>query len=732
MKRSIHCFLLYKIRLLFLFGLLVLANNTYSQKFADKKFYLLDSLDLEGVEKVEIGLLKVNLEKYHQTKSFPEKITYLAVISETSQENLIWPRYNSLIISLCEKWLENKDNKKGRKIVSKYYADALNNAGFFVNGQGNNKMAVYYYNKSLPVYREIGDQAGIALYYNNLGSVSHSRGNVPKALKYYFKGLRIADKANEPEAMATIYGNIGVAFDEQQDYEQALVYYDKSLKIQEEINDKIGMATTYNNIGFINSKLDRKEKAIEYYEMSRRYYESEGDKIGVATALGNIGKVYFETGETEKALQYSKESLALDLEANNKDGIAMGYIHIADLYLRSRDLAEAEIYGLKALKIGEEIDSPEHKESAYGVLRDIYKAWGKWDKAYEMQTLFFSMRDKVLNQNNHKEALTQGLTHEFEKERVKAQEEHEKKMAISRQEKEKQRLILYFALGILVFVIIFLGLIVNRFRVTQKQKAIIEDQKHLVEEKNREITDSITYAKRIQSAILPQPKLVREYFKDSFILYKPKDIVAGDFYWFEVIGDMVFFAAADCTGHGVPGAMVSVVCHNALNRSVKEFSLKKPSDILDKTREIVIAEFEKSDEDVKDGMDISLCAMKLDGNLLQWSGAHNPLWIIRENQVIEYKADKQPIGKYAYAQAFTNHEIELMPGDEIYISTDGFQDQFGGPKGKKFKASQMKELLLSLGEKAMDEKKGHIDSVFENWKQELEQVDDVCVIGVRI
>jgi serine phosphatase RsbU (regulator of sigma subunit) len=278
-----------------------------------------------------------------------------------------------------------------------------------------------------------------------------------------------------------------------------------------------------------------------------------------------------------------------------------------------------------------------------------------------------------------------------------------------------------------IAIVIFKSLQNNR-----KKNKIITFQKELVEEKNREITDSITYAKRIQSAILPTPKLVKSYFKDSFILYKPKDIVAGDFYWFEVIDGMIFFAVADCTGHGVPGAMVSVVCHNALNRSVKEFSLKKPSDILDKTREIVISEFEKSDEDVKDGMDISLCAIGLDDRMLHWSGAHNPLWILRNKEIIEYKADKQPIGKFAYAKAFTNHEIELFESDEIFIFTDGFQDQFGGEKGKKFKASQMKELLISHAEQSIFEKEKILHAAFESWKKNVEQVDDVCIIGVKL
>ena len=306
-------------------------------------------------------------------------------------------------------------------------------------------------------------------------------------------------------------------------------------------------------------------------------------------------------------------------------------------------------------------------------------------------------------------------------------------------------------------VLVFAGFIFNRYKVTYKQKEIIslkeqetQKQKTLLEIKNKEITDSITYAKRIQAAILPPAKIVKEYLKESFILYKPRDIVAGDFYWMEQIQDGLIFAAADCTGHGVPGALVSVVCNNALNRSVREYGLTDPASILDKTRELIISEFEKSDDEMKDGMDISLCTLvyetteeqdKLqEGNWskirLRWAGANNPLWILRDNEIIEFKGDKQPIGVYLDPKPFTTHNIELQQNDLIYIFTDGYQDQFGGAdqneSGKKIKTSRMKELFLRIAHKSMDEQRIEIDKMFEDWKGEREQVDDVCVIGVRI
>ncbi len=215
-----------------------------------------------------------------------------------------------------------------------------------------------------------------------------------------------------------------------------------------------------------------------------------------------------------------------------------------------------------------------------------------------------------------------------------------------------------------------------------------------------------------------------------FVLYKPKDIVAGDFYWMEEKNGKVLFAVADCTGHGVPGAMISLVCNNGLNRAVREHDLTDPGEILNKTREIVLQEFEKSEEDVNDGMDIALCV--LENDTLQYAGAHNPLWLIRNNELQLFKADKQPIGKFEHAEPYHTHTIKLQKGDSLYIFTDGFSDQFGGADGKKFLAANFKKLLLSIQESPMEDQEQILDDAFTSWKGEMDQVDDVCVIGFRV
>jgi serine phosphatase RsbU (regulator of sigma subunit) len=251
----------------------------------------------------------------------------------------------------------------------------------------------------------------------------------------------------------------------------------------------------------------------------------------------------------------------------------------------------------------------------------------------------------------------------------------------------------------------------------------LSKQKDVVEEKNREIVDSINYALRLQKAIIPTPAKVKSALPNSFVYFKPKDIVSGDFYWMNENDGKVIIGAIDCTGHGVPGAMVSVVGANGLNRCVKEFNLTQPNTILDKLSELVQETFESGEHQVKDGMDGALCSIDLKKKTLTYAGAHNPLWIVRKG--------KQPIGSFEFAQAFSNHDVQLNEGDTIYIFSDGYVDQFGGPRGKKFKYKTLKTLLIEHQDEDLDNQYKILDKAFNDWKGDLEQLDDVCIIGVR-
>jgi serine phosphatase RsbU (regulator of sigma subunit) len=605
----------------------------------------------------------------------------------------------------------------------------------------------------------------LAYSLNNIGFVYDTKGDITKALEYYYKGLKIQEEMGNKLGLATSLNNIGFIYINQGDIPKALNCFHKSLKLYEEVGDKEGIAYSLNNIGVIYrgqgdpSVTSSKEaslkagfiKALKYYNKSLKINEEIGNREGVARSLNNIGTIYKQQGDIPKALEYCHKSLKIQEEIGHNEGVASSLNNIGYLKMKLGDLAVAQKHLERALKLGQEKSLIKRIVSSAGHLSALYQKQGNTKEALKMYKLHIIMRDSINNEETQKASAQQQAKYEYEKQKVVDDAEHEKQIAIEQEAKEKQQIITYATGGGLGLVGIFLVFVFNRLQVTKKQKLVIETQKqeveqqkevvelahHELEEKNQEITDSIQYAKRIQNAILPPLKVVKEYLTESFILYKPKDIVAGDFYWLESVAPTsknettkILFAAADCTGHGVPGAMVSVVCNNGLNRSVREYGLTDPGEILNKTREIVIAEFEKSEEEVKDGMDIAICS--LDGTTLKYAGAHNPLWIVRDGELLETKANKQPIGKFDNPEPYTTHTIELQKGDSLYIFSDGYADQFGGEKGKKLKTANFKKLLLSIQNESMERQNQLIDEAFENWKGNLEQLDDVCIIGVKI
>ena len=292
-----------------------------------------------------------------------------------------------------------------------------------------------------------------------------------------------------------------------------------------------------------------------------------------------------------------------------------------------------------------------------------------------------------------------------------------------------------FAMGIFLFNL-FIVLSTSIGIVFLFKLELNEGRKKLAE-KNKEITDSINYAKRIQSAYMPNREIFHLMFQDAFLLFKPKDIVSGDFYWFYRVQKenshefIRFCAVADCTGHGVPGALMSVICCNALNEVVVNNKTYETGNILNETRHIIKQNLKSSGSGQKDGMDISLIKMDIETGDVWFSGANNPAWIIKQNELIELKADKQPIGMHANEKDFTTQHIQIDKGDSIYLFSDGYADQFGGPKGKKFKYKQLEELLKSNFNKTMPEQYSILEDNLHHWKGQLEQTDDVCVIGIR-
>jgi Stage II sporulation protein E (SpoIIE). len=261
----------------------------------------------------------------------------------------------------------------------------------------------------------------------------------------------------------------------------------------------------------------------------------------------------------------------------------------------------------------------------------------------------------------------------------------------------------------------------------------LQEQKLIVESKNHEIVESIQYARFIQQALLPLETEIQDSFdENAFVYYAPKDIIAGDFFWFEKRNNLSWFAVADCTGHGVPGAMVSVLCINALAQSLAANSHQSTGELLDKVRELVVQTLTKEARSVKDGMDISLACFNHETKILQWTGANNPLWIFRGEEILITSPDKQPVGQFDGAKPFTTNTIQLEPNDWIILFSDGYADQFGGPKNKKYKYATFRDFIQAHTNKSGSELKADLKQEFENWKGNHEQTDDVCVMGIKL
>ena len=635
----------------------------------------------------------------------------------------------------------------------KKHGAALNNLGAILRHRGELDSALYYNKESLKLKLAIGDNYGVANSYQNIGTIYHLRGDLVKALEYYQGCLKIREGLKDERGISGIYVNIGAIYHYQDDYTNAIRYYEMCLDSWKKLGDMSGMGNAYNNLGTVYSEQGdsalragntelaeiKFANALSCYQATLDINVDADSKNAIARDNNNIGTIYLKMKEYDSALVCFNKCIAIRNEINIKQGLAVTYYSMATVYLETGDYNKAVYYGEMSYNMAKQTNSIIELNGATSVLYETFKKQRKFEQALQMLEEYNDAKDSITNKEQSARTLQLKFQYEYDKKAAADSLENAKKDELNEivltkknaelEAKRNEQIVLYGGVFVLI---LFGGFTYNRFKVTSRQKHIIEHQKEIVEEKQKEILDSINYAKRIQNAILPPKRLVEENLGEHFILYLPKDIVAGDFYWLETRRGKILFAAADCTGHGVPGAMVSVVCNNGLNRSVREHDITEPGKILDKTREIVIQEFEKSDDEVKDGMDISLCAYDPNTKIMQWAGANNPLWHIRNGLLKEYKPNKQPIGKLDDPSPFTTHSISVETGDIFYIFTDGFQDQFGGEKGKKFKASQLKELLLANSHMPMAALRDVLTNAFETWRGTLEQVDDVCVIGIRI
>lgn len=640
-------------------------------------------------------------------------------------------------------------------------ANTHNNIGLIYNDLGNADSAIFHYKMALKIFDSLDvKNRGVANTYNNIGVIYKEKGNLPISLEYYLKSLKIFEESNDfSDGYANTLNNIGIIYKELDDNTKALEYYQKAKTAFEVISQQsLGLSNTLLNIGTIYKINEDYDTALLFYQEALSMQESIGEKsLSMANSLSNIGIIKELRGQTEIALEYFEQALNIQEEIGDSKGITNSLYYIGNLQVENNILKLGIDNCRRSLKKSKELGFLEAKMNACHCLSAGYEKLRNAENAYSYFKQYVAFKDSLDNRENTKAITQKAMQYEFDKiqyqdslqraeiEKRKALEQREKDL---KKEAEIQRQRFYTTTGG-IGVILLMGLAIVLFRgyknkmkaneiitaqkeKVEEQKIEVEQQKDIIEEKNREIVDSITYAKRIQGAILPSQEYMKELLNDSFVLFLPKDIVSGDFYWVAEKDQKVYFSAIDCTGHGVPGAMVSVVGFNALNRVLNEYEISEPAKMLDKMNEIVEETFETSENDVKDGMDMGLCCIDKSNMTIQYAGANNPLYLIRNNELIEIKADKQPIGKYDYRTQFTAHHLSLEKGDCIYVFSDGFADQFGGPKGKKLMYKPFKRLLTEMSSLEMPLQKNKLMQAFFDWKGELEQIDDVCVFGVRV
>jgi serine phosphatase RsbU (regulator of sigma subunit) len=541
--------------------------------------------------------------------------------------------------------------------------------------------------------------------------------------------------------LARIYSALGLIYEKIGNYQGAVNVETDAIKYSKFLNDVKGVNISHFNLGNYYAKLLQFNEAIKEYETAENGFIINSDSIYLPYVYNAYGNVFSQKGDYTRALDYFQKSHALSLRYTPEDqlAIAIALQNIGEMLGKLGRTDEGIEKCFQSAELFRQTGDLSNLYTAYYNIADLYEVKGDFKKSNEYYKMYVGLKDSVFNEDTRNTIHEMSIKYETEK------KEQENKILTA--DNQKQQVAIYSTCGGLLLMIglVFSVYKSNRLktkanRQLEEKNRIIHQQKQLVEEKQTEIIDSISYAKRLQEAILPPIQLLQKSFKDVFIYYQPKDIVAGDFYWCETLTanntEYTFIAAADCTGHGVPGALVSVVCSNALNRAVHEFALTEPGKILDKTRELVVKTFAKSEKSVKDGMDISLmCIRRSDQQRnITWAGANNPVYILSDQRIKEIKPDKFPVGDYVNYQdhQFKTHEVFLNNSDRVFLFSDGLPDQFGGPDNKKYKYKRLQEKLVESAHLGLAEQKIFMQKDLVDWQGTNEQVDDILLIGFEV
>jgi len=615
--------------------------------------------------------------------------------------------------------IELEDKNWEGKVCLKY--------GNFYSITGDYKKSIDYFKRSKDYFEKSQRYANIGSSYNNLGATYEKMGMFNEAMDCLIKALNIYESNADSVSMAKTYVNLGLLYSRQEDFEKSLELYNKSLKIRIKTNDSSGIALVYNNMAIVNYYLERYDDVRGYFEQAYEIYLKTGDQRRQLMALSNLAEILNIIGQREIALQKYFEILKLEKELGEIGEVAKTHFLIGNLYQSRKDYKNAKIHLYKCLEISKEIGALIDIRDTYNNLTNIYKDENNFKQALANHELYVAMHDSVFN--TEKARQIQEIETRYETKKKEQQIKNlENEQIIKNLKIKKQRIYLFsFFFGFFLISIFIV--------VLYKQNQRIRNANMILAYQKKQITDSIEYASRIQTAILPPGDYINKIIPDHFILYKPRDIVSGDFYWITHKDGKIIVAAVDCTGHGVPGAFMSMLGFAFLNEIVNKEKELKANEILNQLRNYVKKSLHQTgkDDEAKDGMDIALCIIDSENLRMQFSGAYNPLYLVRNKELITIKGDRMPIGIYiAEKESFTNHETEIRKGDTIYIFTDGYIDQFGGPQTQKYKTAPFRDLLESNQDKSMAEQKKILEDSFEKWKGDHDQIDDVLVIGIKI
>ncbi len=625
------------------------------------------------------------------------------------------------------KLARNLKFQKGEAYALKYIG-----MGHFT--QGEYVKAIDFFQQSLEKFETIGDKRGIANILSNIGVIYNNEGNDAKALELYLRSLKLSEEINDSVRIVTALVNIGLIYSKKEStMDKAEDSYLKALKLSEELDYSIAIGTLTVNLGELFFSKGDYKKALLYFERSLKAYRKVNSG-NIPYTLINIGKIYAREKYYQNAFKYMEEALAIAEQNNSKLEIGQALLAIANTYLQKGDTQNALKYYTRSEQITSEIGAMYERRESYDGLARTYAKRSDYNNAYRYQLKESQLKDTLFSETSQLQL--NNLQKQFEIESMLKENEILKRDVKLKETKNRLQLLAIFFLFLgLASISIFMILLVRANNLKKKANSELAEKNVLITSQKQAITDSIHYAGTIQNALLPPSELINNLLPHSFIIFRPRDIVSGDFYWLTESHGRIICIAADCTGHGVPGAFMSMLGIAILNEIISRNPEINAGEILNEMRKYVMKFLHQNRKtgESKDGMDVALLIFNKEMTHVEYAGANNPLIIIRDSELQMFKPDKMPIGiHFGIDQPFSRQEIEIRKGDMLYIFSDGYVDQFGGPEGKKFMIKNFKDLLVEVNSNDLKIQKQIIESRLEEWMGHLDQVDDIMVIGVRI